>query len=117
MEQDRNLEDLVGQARQLSEQARGMVADLSARTVEGHAADGRVTALSDVFGGLRSIDVHSLALRQLDNLTLGDAIVEAVQQAEGAAERMRKESLDQLRFGGRSILDLIAEGPDLTGLM
>jgi DNA-binding protein YbaB len=73
----------------------------------GSAADGAVEATYNGFGVLTGIRIHPTARRQLDNLTLGDAVVEAVRNAEDAGRRAFREGLGAATLGGRPLTDLV----------
>jgi DNA-binding protein YbaB len=73
----------------------------------GTAADGRVSATCNGFGVLTSITIHPLARRELDNLTLGDVVAEAVRNAEDAGRQAFREGLGAATFGGRSLTELL----------
>lgn len=51
----------------------------------GTALDGQVTATVSGLGALRSIAISTMAKRSTSNLTLGDAVTEAVRNAEQRA--------------------------------
>ena len=76
------------------------VRELTAREFTGEAADGRVKAT--ITGGreLRDIWFAPRVTRELDNVTLGEAVVEAVNRAEDEAEELRRGILRMHRpFG------------------
>ena len=70
----------------------------------GSAADGQVEAVCNAFGVPTRITIHRGA-RELDNLTLGEAVTEAVRNAEIAGRQAFRERLGAAAFGGRSLLD------------
>jgi DNA-binding protein YbaB len=73
----------------------------------GSAADGRVEATCNGFGVLTRITIHPTARRELDNLTLGDAVAEAVRNAEDAGRRAFQEGLGATTLGGRSLTEFV----------
>jgi nucleoid-associated protein EbfC len=78
-------------------------ADVNDEEFEGTAADGGVSALVSGLGSLREIRIGVMAKRELDNQTLGLAVVEAVRKAEAAA----RNGMTQ-RFAGVSLLGVSA---------
>ncbi|GII78350.1 hypothetical protein Sru01_33320 [Sphaerisporangium rufum] len=106
---DRFVEGLPALAARAAEAAR----DWAAREFTGPAADGQVVATVDAFGTLRGLEIHVLARRRLDNVTLGEAIVAAVRAAESAAATAHRDLLGTLRppGPGPALADLLAAGP------
>jgi DNA-binding protein YbaB len=72
----------------------------------GTAADGEVEATCNGFGVLTRITIHRAA-RALDNLSLGDAVTEAVRKAEDAGRHAFRDGLATATFGGRSLTDFM----------
>jgi nucleoid-associated protein EbfC len=94
--------------------------DAPTREYTGTAADGLVTATVSGAQELRSIDIHLLARRRLDNVTLGEAVVEAVLDAERQAAQAQRELLAGIEIGGSRVIDFMDNPgsfvPDLEGL-
>lgn len=90
-----------------------------AREYTGTAADGMVTAVVSGARELRSIDIHVLARRRLDNITLGEAVVAAVLAAEQQASDAQRALLGGIEVGGRRVVDFLDDPrsfvPDLEG--
>lgn len=72
----------------------------------GTAADGEVEATCNGLGVLTRITIHRAA-RALDNLTLGDAVAEAVRNAENAGRQAFRDGLTAATIGGRSLTDFM----------
>ncbi|GAA1856339.1 YbaB/EbfC family nucleoid-associated protein [Asanoa iriomotensis] len=62
-----------------------VVSGVAAESFTGSALSGGVVATVDGLGALRGIEITETARRRTDNLTLGDAITEAVAAAERTA--------------------------------
>ena len=73
----------------------------------GSAADGQIVATCNGFGVLTGITIHPAARRELDNLTLGDAVAEAVRNAEDAGRRAFREGLGASTFAGRPLTEFV----------
>lgn len=69
----------------LQRRIQGVVAGVRDETFTGTALDGAVTATVNGLGALRGVEIGTIAKRSTDNLTLGDAVTEAVAAAERAA--------------------------------
>jgi DNA-binding protein YbaB len=97
------LRNLVDDPEGLQRRVQGIVADVQHETFSGSALDGAVTATVDGLGSLRSVEIGTMAKRTTDNLTLGDAVTEAVAAAERNARatlvsRVVGDAMQQ-RFG------------------
>lgn len=110
--------DIQEMLRQLTEQlptvASGIeaaVSDWTRADFAGTADDGGIVATVNGLGMLTNLEIGVLSKRRLDNLTLGERIVEAIKNAEAAAERQKFAMLDGFRFGGLSMGELMREGP------
>jgi DNA-binding protein YbaB len=73
----------------------------------GSAADGYVTATVSGARELRSIDIHLLARRRLDNVALGEAVVAAVQAAEQQAAEGQRALLAGIEIGDSRVSDSV----------
>lgn len=69
--------------------ARANVDRVAAERVTGVSAGDAVSAVATGAGSIVEIRVHPLAVRQLDNLTLGERVQEAVNAALDRAEALR----------------------------
>ncbi|MEU5912184.1 YbaB/EbfC family nucleoid-associated protein [Micromonospora sp. NPDC047527] len=76
------LRNLVADPEGLQRRVQGLVSDVQGETFTGTALDGGVTATVNGLGALQSIEISTVAKRATDNLTLGDAVTEAVAAAE-----------------------------------
>ncbi|MEU8259199.1 YbaB/EbfC family nucleoid-associated protein [Micromonospora sp. NPDC048999] len=76
------LRNLVDDPEGLQRRVQGVVSDVQGETFTGTALDGAVTATVSGLGALQSIEISTMAKRTTDNLTLGDAVTEAVAAAE-----------------------------------
>jgi nucleoid-associated protein EbfC len=90
------------------------------QTYTGSAADGHVTATVSGARELRSIDIHLLARRRLDTVSLGEAVVAAVLAAEEQAEQRQRAMLAGIEVGGARVVDFVDDPssfiPKLEGL-
>ena len=93
----------------LLERARELGETLRTTECLGTADDDRITATATAVGALTRIDIDTYAKRELDNLTLGDAIAQAINRALDAADRSRSEALDTLRLNGIPVTRMVAE--------
>ncbi len=69
-------------------------------TFDGCADLGDVTATVTAYGAVTNIRIGILAKRQLDNYTLGDAVVEAVRAARASAQNAWAERLASITLFG-----------------
>lgn len=83
--------------------------DAPTQAYTGSAADGHVTATVSGARELRSIDIHLLARRRLDNVALGEAVVAAVQAAEQQAADRQQALLAGIEIGGARVSDFVAD--------
>lgn len=81
----------------------------SAMTEEyvGTAAEGTVTATVSGDRELTTIDIHVLARRRLDNATLGEAVVAAVQAAEQQAADRQRDLLAGIEIAGVRVSEFV----------
>jgi DNA-binding protein YbaB len=73
----------------------------------GTAADGYVTATVSGARELKSIDIHLLARRRLDNVALGEAVVAAVHAAEQQAVDRQRALLAGIEVGGARVSEFV----------
>ena len=78
----------------------GLRAQLTELECEGSDATGLVTATTDAWGGLREIRLHPTARRRLDNLSLGDAVRDAVNAAAAQSRLEYRRVLDTVNVFG-----------------
>jgi DNA-binding protein YbaB len=94
------LRSLTADPQQLQQRLKVVVESVQHEGFVGTALDGQVTATVSGLGALRSIAISTMAKRSTDNLTLGDAVTEAVRNAEQLArsaliERVLGDAADQ----------------------
>jgi DNA-binding protein YbaB len=82
--------------------------EVAAESFTGSALDGGVVATVSGLGALRSIEIGTMAKRSTDNFTLGDAVVEAVRNAETNArnEMVRRTGVVLADSGLAGALDV-----------
>ncbi|RJL30033.1 YbaB/EbfC family nucleoid-associated protein [Bailinhaonella thermotolerans] len=85
------------------------VGEWGASEFTGTADEGRIVATVNAMGVLLRLDVHVLSKRRLDGVRLGDAVVEAVNAAEAAADEARRAMTHAFRPGGTSLGELLGE--------
>ncbi|WP_327008803.1 YbaB/EbfC family nucleoid-associated protein [Dactylosporangium sp. NBC_01737] len=78
----------------------GLRSQLTELECEGSDATGLVTAVTDAWGGLREIRLHPTARRRLDNLSLGDAVRDAVNAAAAQSRQEYRRVLDTINVFG-----------------
>lgn len=78
--------------------------------IVGDVAAPSVTARVNGVGAIVSIDVSVLAKRSLDNISMGEAISQAVARAEESAAEGKAEFLAGLRVGGVDVGGILARG-------
>jgi len=71
---------------EFQESMRTSVQELAKQTFDGSAENVDVTATVTVYGAVTEIRIGTLAKRYTDNLTLGEAVVEAVRAARANAQ-------------------------------
>jgi DNA-binding protein YbaB len=94
------LRHLTADPEALQERIQGAVTSVQREGFVGTALHGQVTATVSGLGALRSIEISTMAKRSTDNLTLGDAVTEAVRNAEKSArsalvDRILREAVDK----------------------
>jgi DNA-binding protein YbaB len=95
-----DIEDLQARIGAMISATTEAVRELTARQFTGEAADGRIRAT--VTGGKELVEIRFAprVTQELDNVALGEAVVEAINQAEDQAEEVRTGILRQQRpFG------------------
>jgi hypothetical protein len=102
--------DFAASIQAFAEQVQSAVNDWRQKEFTGLADEGRIVAKVNAIGGLQSIDVHVLSKRRLDNISLGEAIVEAVQAAEDAATQGQTELMNGISVGDRTMGDFWRDG-------
>ena len=97
------LRSLTADPQQLQQRLTVLLENVQQEGFIGTALDGQVTATVSGLGALRSIEISTVAKRGTSNLTLGDAVTEAVRNAEQHArasliERVLSDAAHQ-RYG------------------
>lgn len=77
----------------------------------GTANDGQIVAVVSATGKLVSVSISPLSKRRLDNLTLGDAITEAIVNAEQEARRAKSSMFGDMEIAGMRVSDIMEHGP------
>jgi DNA-binding protein YbaB len=95
---------------QIADKARRIAREIGAQSFEGSAAEGGVRATVTGLGVLTDVSIGELARRELDNLTLGDTVVEAIRAAEAAARQAMRDQMAELAIAGRSLADFLPPG-------
>ncbi|MCO6006944.1 YbaB/EbfC family nucleoid-associated protein [Actinoallomurus purpureus] len=98
-----DLEQLAQELPKIKERASAIAAEVVQSSFEGSSADERVVATVTGAGVLTAVRITELARRQVDNLTLGDLVVEAVRAAEAAARQEMRDRLAEVTIGGESL--------------
>jgi len=97
------LNDLPEDLGAFQESLRDSLHEAASAEYTSSAADGAVEATCNGLGVLISVRIHPTARRELDNLTLGDAVAQAVRGAEDAGRRAVQERMGSHIFGGRPL--------------
>jgi DNA-binding protein YbaB len=110
--------DIHDMMRQLADQLPTIAAGIEAAAGDwtradfvGTADDGGIVATVNGLGLLTNLEIGVMSKRRLDNLTLGECLVEAIKNAEAEAERQKYAMLDGIRFGDLSMGELMRAGP------
>lgn len=106
----RQFDEMFSRLPAFLEQVETTVAGWMGQEFTGTADEERIIATVDAMGSLAYIEVSSLSVRRLDNLSLGDAIVAAVHAAEATAEQAKAQMLGSLSFGGGNLGEFLADG-------
>src|SRR5712691_8065147 len=102
-ELQQSLADLADQVPKVAENVRRIAGEFGASPFEGASADGRITATVTGLGVLTDVRIGETARRELDNLSLGDAVAEAIRAAEAAARAALRDQMAGLLIGGRAL--------------
>jgi nucleoid-associated protein EbfC len=105
----RQIADAYDQARSVAHGAKQALEDLKNEEFTAEAADGLVSATVSGLGELTSLKIHVLAKRRLDNLTLGEAVTEAVRSAEHMFRDRQQSMFSAIKINGRSFQDLMTD--------
>jgi DNA-binding protein YbaB len=97
----------LSEAPRIADEARRIAREVSDRSFEGTASGGGVRATVNGLGVLTEVSIGELARRELDNLTLGDAVVEAIRAAGAAARQAMRDGMAGLTIAGRSLADFL----------
>ncbi|NBE79806.1 YbaB/EbfC family nucleoid-associated protein [Micromonospora rubida] len=94
------------------EQASQVAAQIAEATFEGTAADGRISATVTGLGVVTKVRIGELARRGMDNLTLGEAVTEAVRAGEAVGRKALRDRMAELAIGGRALSEYAPFGRD-----
>ncbi|TNH31706.1 YbaB/EbfC family nucleoid-associated protein [Micromonospora orduensis] len=109
-----DIAQLVTEVTALLETATSETGQLAREEFVGTAADGMVTATVSGAKELLDVSVAARAPRTVDNITLGEAVVEAVRAAEALADERRAEIMSGLRLGGVDVDTFLADPMSLV---
>ena len=84
---------------QLQEQLKADIEEIAREEFTGETLQGGVVARVSGRGHLIAVEIGTLAKRNTDNLTLGEAVVEAVRRAEAAAKSALVERTMSVMLG------------------
>ncbi|MEV6344875.1 YbaB/EbfC family nucleoid-associated protein [Actinoplanes sp. NPDC051851] len=79
------MQRFLGDTEGIHQRVEGAISEVREADFTGTALDGGVTVTVSGMGALRGIDIHVTAKRAYDNITLGEAVTEAIRAAELAA--------------------------------
>jgi DNA-binding protein YbaB len=103
---------MMEQLPQFQAELRAASTNVNDEEFEGTAAEGGVSATVSGLGVLRGIRIGTMAKRELDNETLGLAVVEAVRRAEAAAREAMTQRFASVSLFGVSAADFLP--PDIA---
>src|SRR5215469_13784942 len=95
-----DLERLTQELPKIKERASMIAAEVVQSSFEGSSAAEEVVATVTGSGVLTEVRITEQARRHVDNLTLGDLVVEAVRAAEAAARQEMRDRLADVTIGG-----------------
>jgi DNA-binding protein YbaB len=101
-----DLDGLPEPVRQLGRSIQDLAVSLGQARVRAEAADGWIAATTDMSGTLHHVEIHPLAVRELDNLTLADEVVKAIAAARERARRSYEDGLGSIQLLGSSLAQL-----------
>lgn len=104
------LAGLADQVPRLTEDVRRIAREFGTTEFEGTSAGGRITAVVTGLGELTDVRIGETARRELDNLSLGDAVAEAIRAAEANARATLRDQMAGLVLGGRSLAEFLPAG-------
>jgi DNA-binding protein YbaB len=115
---DGRARDIADQVDAMNEQMRRLqsrIAELSAAEVTGTSTQGTVTATVTGMGRLRTVAISPYAMRDLNNVQLGTAACEAIQDARLNAAKALQEALAE-STGSQPPEDLAPVGDPIAAL-
>ncbi|MET7397450.1 YbaB/EbfC family nucleoid-associated protein [Dactylosporangium sp. NPDC005572] len=95
-----DIDDMMSQFGRMIEGATEGIRRLATEEFVGSAAEGRVRAVVTGGRNLVAIDFAPRSTREIDNFTLGEAVVEAVNAAEDQAEERRQALMREFQPAG-----------------
>jgi DNA-binding protein YbaB len=97
------LDGLPEPVRELGRRIQDLALSLGYAQARGESADGWIAATTDMSGTLQRVDISPLAVRELDNLTLGEEVVKAIEAARENARRTYRDGLGSIQLLGSSL--------------
>lgn len=97
---------LTGPMQQANQIIQDVVGRLGEARFTAEGADGRVVATVDGSGRLQRVDISPVAIRLLDNLTLGDEVTTTINAARAVARAAYDEAIGAVSILGMSLADL-----------
>ncbi|GEM_PF-6696479 len=104
---NRVLEQAMSSAISAIEAAERQSADLALQHFDGTAADGLVSAVVSGSGEIVKIRILPQARRDMDNISLGEAVVEAVGSAMRQSDECRAQIVRDVTIMGRRAADVL----------
>jgi DNA-binding protein YbaB len=103
------LDGLPEPVRELGRSIQELALSLGQARVRAQAADGRIVATADLSGNLHEVEISPQAIRELDNLTLGDEVLKAIRAAREEARRRYADGLGSIQVMGSTLSALRTE--------
>jgi DNA-binding protein YbaB len=101
------LSALRGELATILDRAREIGARLAEAEHEGCADDPRIRATVTGHGALRRLEIEEYAKRELDRVTMGEYVGQAINRAIEAAQEARAVELGALVLDGRPVTEIV----------
>jgi DNA-binding protein YbaB len=101
------LSALRGEMAAMLDRARETGARLAEAEHEGQADDPRIRAVVTGHGALRRVEIETYAKRELDRVTFGEYVVQAINRAIDVAREARMAELRTLAVDGRPVTEIV----------
>lgn len=98
-DQIRRLEDLLRTLPERMAETQRQAAEFAVREISAETADSSVTAIMTGDGRIVDLRLATMAVRQMDRVTLGERIAEAINNALDEVDRARSELLAEADDG------------------